>query len=80
MASPPNRTSAGLSLILSICVIIYTIRYIATAISTGSVPGKLGAVYHAPDYHFYTFIGLAGIGTLLGIILLRLSIKWISRK
>lgn len=79
MPAPPSRAAAGLILILSVCVIAYTLRYIAAAIATGSVPGKLGAVYHAPDFHFYAFTALSGIGTLLGFALLYLSIKWIRR-
>ncbi len=79
MTSSSNRATAGIILIISLGVIAYAIRYIALALSTGSVPGKLGAVYQAPDYHFYTFIGFAGIGALLGLILLRLSLKWIRQ-
>lgn len=78
-----NQPGRGVSLfmgMLSIIAMTYTIRYIAQAIATGSVPGKLGAIYYAPDFHFYAFIGLAALGTLLGITLLIMSAIWLFRR
>jgi hypothetical protein len=63
--------------LLALGVIAYALHYISKALSTGSVPGKLGAVYHAPDFHFYALTGLAGLGALFGLALLIMSVRWL---
>ncbi len=77
MRSRPGLAPSVFTALMALSVLTYAVRYINKALATGHVPGKLGAVYHAPDFHFYAFIGLAGLGALLGLILLTMSIRWL---
>lgn len=62
-----------------LAVVAYVLRFLWLAWRTGAVPGRLGAVHPAGDWHFTFSILAALLGVVLGLGCVYLGWRWIRQ-
>ena len=78
-ATKPGSVPTAVSLIVGgLAGIVFFIYRLVDALSTGTVPGKLGAVHQAPALGYWIGIAAYLIGIALACALIRMSWVWLQ--
>ncbi len=73
----PNGFVSVLIFLFSISVMGFVAYEFISALNSGYVRGRLGAVYAQGEGKYYAHMVLYGVGILLGAGLCRMSLKWL---
>ena len=80
---PARGQGAGPGLLMmlgGLVVVGYALRFLWRAWRTGTVPGRLGAIYTSDNWHFTTTVIAAVVGLGLGLACLRLGWRWLQNR
>lgn len=75
---PGSVPGAVLTMLGGLAGIAFFIYRLFAALTTGVVPGKLGAMHHAPALGYYIGVAAYLIGIALGGALVRMSWGWLA--